>query len=470
MPQIPVGWTKCLLGDVLTVKNGYAFKSSDYASEGIPLIRISDIQNGKVSTLNAALIPQNQVNPDFLVERGDLLIAMSGATTGKTGIYEGLEPCLQNQRVGNFKIYSENLLDRKFRNFYIYSLRKQIEITAYGGAQPNISSSLLESFEILLPPLTEQRCIVAKLEKLLAKVDSCKDRLDKIPTILKRFRQSVLAAACSGRLTADWRENNPDVEPASELISSMKTPYPENYLDTFQESSDNEIPSSWVWVPLGKLGTFTGGGTPSKANPDFWNGSIPWVSPKDMKQDRIHDATDYISEEAVSNSSVKNIPQGSILFVVRGMILNHTLPVAIADSIITINQDMKALTPEHLEMSEYLLIASKLVSRNILFAVKEATHGTRRIETPTLKSWAIPIPPIAEQQEIVHRVQSLFKLADQIEQRYQKAKGYVDQLTQSILAKAFRGELVPQDPNDEPASVLLERIRAERAKREAVPT
>mgnify|MGYP000367829753 FL=1 len=93
---IPIGWAKCFLGDVLVVKNGYAFKSTDYSSEGIPLIRISDIQNGKVSTLNSALIPQNKAKFDFLIETGDLLIAMSGATTGKIGVYEGLHPCLQN--------------------------------------------------------------------------------------------------------------------------------------------------------------------------------------------------------------------------------------------------------------------------------------------------------------------------------------------------------------------------------------
>ena len=231
-----------------------------------------------------------------------------------------------------------------------------------------------------------------------------------------------MAAACSGRLTADWRENNPDVEPASELISLLRTSAPEEHLDIFKESSQSEIPLSWIWVPLGKLGTLTSGGTPSKANYDFWNGCIPWVSPKDMKQDRISGSIDHITEEAISSSSVKKIPPGAILFVVRGMILNHTLPVAITDDFITINQDMKALTPECLEMSEYLFIASKSVSKDILFFVKEATHGTRRIETPVLRSWAIPIPPLAEQKEIVRRVETLFKIADQIEQRYQKAK------------------------------------------------
>ena len=128
---------------------------------------------------------------------------------------------------------------------------------------------------------------------------------------------------------------------------------------------------------------------------------------------------------------------------------------------------MKAFVPEVIEMNEYLLLVSKFIENKILFWVKAATHGTRRLETPILRNWAFPIPPSKEQLEIVRRVQKLLKTADLIEQSYKEAKAYLDQLDQSILAKAFRGELVPQDPNDEPASVLLERIQAERAKREA---
>jgi type I restriction enzyme S subunit len=144
------------------------------------------------------------------------------------------------------------------------------------------------------------------------------------------------------------------------------------------------------------------------------------------------------------------------------MILAHTFPVAITDSTLTINQDLKALIPVKKETGEYLFIAIKSIAKNILFATKEATHGTRRIETQVLQNWAIPWPPLEEQEEIVRRVENLFQKCDQIEARYQTAKAYTDKLTQAILAKAFRGELVPQDPNDEPAEVLLERIKAEK--------
>jgi type I restriction enzyme S subunit len=215
-----------------------------------------------------------------------------------------------------------------------------------------------------------------------------------------------------------------------------------------------------------------GGGTPSKENPSYWTGDIPWVSPKDMKTDRIANSQDRITQKALEESSVKMIPREAILFVVRGMILNHTLPVAITESEVTLNQDMKALIPELTEMGKYLLIASKHVSQSILFEVKVATHGTRRLETPVLKNWAIPLPPMDEQREIVRHVETLFQLADQIEARYQRAKPMVDKLQQSILSKAFRGELVPTEAelarregrDYEPASVLLERIKSERVE------
>jgi type I restriction enzyme, S subunit len=351
-------------------------------------------------------------------------------------------------------------LNPKF--FYYYLRCLNLEAQGYSRHY-----RFLKQTNVPIPFPAEQHRIVAKLEKLLAKVDACKERLEKIPAILKRFHQSVLAAACSGRLTADWREKNPQILPASNLIAKLKTHAPEKHLDVFASSADHSLPSSWICAPIGSLGRFEGGGTPSKSIASFWDGKIPWVSPKDMKTDRIVDSIDHISEEAISNSSVKMIPKGSILFVTRGMILNHTLPVSITDVQVTINQDMKALVPEIPDMREYLFLANKYLSAKMLFAVKEATHGTRRLESQVLKNWAIPVPPLDEQHEIVRRVEALFKIADDIEKRYEKAKAHVDKLTQSILAKAFRGELVPQDPADEPASELLIRIREERRKQAA---
>jgi type I restriction enzyme, S subunit len=466
--ELPNSWFVCKLGEVLTIQNGYAFSSKDFKEKGVPLIRQSNLA-GKCISLDKCVYLDPvflETKKDFVLKKNDVLIGMSGSI-GKLCIYNLDQPALQNQRTGRIKLLSKDIVDWRFIWEYLKTIESELKGKSKGLGINNVSSADIESLQFVIPPLSEQRRIVAKLEKILAKVDACKARLEKIPAFLKRFRQSVLAAACLGRLTADWREKNLQILPASNLIASLKTPAPENHFDVFRLSADYDLPPSWIWAPLGRLGKLDGGGTPSKSKASFWAGTIPWVSPKDMKTDRIVDSIDHISEEAISNSSAKMIPKGSILFVTRGMILNHTLPVSITDVQVTINQDMKALVPEIPDMREYLFLANKYLSAKMLFAVKEATHGTRRLESQVLKNWAIPVPPLEEQREIVRRVEALFKIADDIEKRYEKAKAQVDKLTQSILAKAFRGELVPQDPNDEPASELLKRIHAEREKKTA---
>lgn len=478
MDKVPQGWVICYLDKLLTaLESGSRPKGGVKGiTTGVPSLGGEHLTySGDFDFSSIRYVPESFAfnMKKGKVEKQDILIVKDGATTGKVSFVDQRFPysyAVVNEHI--FICRPTQVINARYLFRYLMSKLGQDEILANfkGSAQGGINLSFAPNTTVLLPPLNEQRRIVAKLEKLLAKVDACKQRLEKIPTILTRFRQSVLAAACSGRLTADWREQNPNVEPASELIRSLKTPSPENYFDIFQESCNYEIPDNWEFVPLGKLGKLTGGGTPSKSNPEFWNGTIPWISAKDMKQNRLSDSIDHITELALENSSAKIIPKFSILFVVRGMILLHTFPVAITDDIVTINQDIKALIPESIEMSEYLFIVIKSIAKNILFSTKEATHGTRKIETSILKNWAIPIPPLAEQQEIVRRVEALFQKADRIEQRYEKAKAHIDQLTQSILAKAFRGELVPQDPNDEPASVLLDRIREERANQPKAKT
>lgn len=434
----PSGWAQALIGDVLRVKGGYAFSSKDYSKDGIPLIRISEIQDGKISLSNAVKIPLSTAKLEFKVETGDLLIAMSGATTGKIGIYRGKEICLQNQRVGKFEVYSPQLINKKFMHFYLLWLQKYIEIAAYGGAQPNISASVIENFSISLPPLNEQHRIVAKLEQLLSKVQSCQERLDRIPKILKRFRQSVLAAACSGRLTEDWREQNPDVEWENTILQNV----------IYEKLRNGYSPKPVKYTTNLKVITLTAT-TSGKFSDCFFK---------------------YINDEIDQNSYLW-IKNGDIL-IQRGNSLEHVGISAIyegcSDQFIYPDLMIKVVADKMKILNKFLYyILSSFKIRQYFRENATGTAGNMpKINQSVLLNTPIPLPPLAEQQEIVRRVESLFHLADQVEQKYNKAKAYVDQLTQSILAKAFRGELVPQDPNDEPAEVLLERIRKEKASQD----
>jgi len=315
------------------------------------------------------------------------------------------------------------------------------------SAIPGINRDDIYQLNVPVPPLNEQRRIVAMLEKLLGKVNACQQRLENIPRILKRFRQAVLAAACSGRLTMDRRNN-------SEL-SAFNIPVQIGYPET------EELPSEWRRVFLVDFAKLESGHTPRKTIAEYWdNGDVPWISLQDIRQAHgrvIRETKLMPTMLGIENSSARLLPKGTVCFS-RDISLGY---------VTVMGREMA--TTQHFanwlcgsKIHNLYLMYALMASREYLIASGQgSTVGT--IYMPELKQFTIALPPLAEQVAIVGRIAALFKLADQLETRYQKAKAHVDVLQQSILAKAFRGELVPQDPNDEPASVLLERIGAERA-------
>ena len=167
--NLPKGWCKCRLRDVCSFINGYAFSSDNYKNKGIPLVRISNITNDNGIDLRTCVYIQHSVDEQFIVHKGDLLIAMSGATTGKMGVYSYDGEAYLNQRVGNLK--ASNALCENYMYYLMYSHIESILKMAYGGAQPNISAKAILSINVLLPPLQEQHRIVAKIEELFAQLD-----------------------------------------------------------------------------------------------------------------------------------------------------------------------------------------------------------------------------------------------------------------------------------------------------------
>ena len=154
------------------------------------------------------------------------------------------------------------------------------------------------------------------------------------------------------------------------------------------------LPHNWQVLPLGEIGRWFGGGTPSKANPKFWTGgNIPWVSPKDMKRDLITDAQDHITQDAVDNSATNLVKPGSVLVVVRSGILIHTLPVAIADREVALNQDLKAVLPRDGVSSRYLALALKAFERDILHTCAKSGTTVQNLEIPVFLRFKIPDSP-----------------------------------------------------------------------------
>lgn len=437
---LPTGWVSAQLGEYLYLKNGFAFKSNSYVEKSestVPVIRISDIY-GKLALDNrSSHVSVEDSAEGFEIRKGDLLIAMSGATTGKVGVYAGTEPAYQNQRVGNLKLHSDYLGSAGFRNHLISSLSTDILKIAYGGAQPNISGKAIEEITIAFPPLAEQQQIAAKLDELLAQVDTLKTRLDTIPKILKRFRQSVLAAAVSGKLTEDWRKT---------------------------EALDN-----WLETNIGQVAIVSTGKTPIRAETAYWeNATVPWLTSAATGKEFCYEAEQFVTEFAVTNCSLKFFKSGTLLLAMygegktRGQVTELKLSA-------TCNQACAAIIVD--EKKALRSFVKLRLQENYEETRKAASGGNQpNLNLNKVRDITVLLPPIEEQTEIVLRVEQLFTYVDQIEQRVKDAQTQVNHLTQAILAKAFRGELTAEWRERNPdlisgensAEALLAKIQAER--------
>lgn len=247
------------------------------------------------------------------------------------------------------------------------------------------------------------------------------ERVADAPDAVEKLRRFVLDLAVRGKLV--------EQDPRPVLQGTHGAFAPGSSGELF------EIPDGWRWATLSDLGTLRGGGTPSKARPDFWGGTIPWVSPKDMKRDYLESAQMSVTESALAGSAANLIPAGSVLFVVRGMILAHSFPVGIATVPLTINQDMKALVLAVPEQGEYLLRALKGMKAFMLKRVQRSSHGTCRIEGSDYSDFPVPIPPLAEQHRIVTKVDELMTLCDQLDAARSEREAARDRLAAASLAR-----------------------------------
>ena len=328
---------------------------------------------------------------------------------------------------------------------------------------------------------------------------------------IKKLRELILELAVRGKLVPQ----DPNDEPASELLKRIaaekaelvkqgkikkQKPLPE----ISEEEKPFELPEGWEWVTFSHLGYFFGGKTPSKMKDEYWGGTIPWVTPKDMKTNLIVDSEDKVTPLALEDGLTKVSP-GSILFVARSGILRRIFPVAITSIECTVNQDIKVLSPFFSDISYYILLMMNGFERYIIENLTKTGTTVESLLFEDFISHPFMIPPFAEQNRILSTVKKLMSLCDQLEQQslttldaHQQlvetllgtltdsqnaeelaenwarisehfdtlftTEASVDALKQTILQLAVMGKLVPQDPNDEPASELLKRLAQEKAQ------
>ena len=453
--DVPEGWVECHLGSIIHVQNGYAFPSKDYRDEGVPLIRQTNLAGDKLILDKCVFIDPSYLKTkrDFILRKGDILIGMSGSL-GKICTYDLDYPALQNQRTGKIVPYFEDALIKDYLYYFLQTTESDLQAKGKGLGVSNISAGDIESLSFRLAPLAEQKRIVKKVRELLGRVKAVRESLAKVAMILKRFRQAVLAAACSGRLTAAWREKN----------------------QTEDVPEGSELPPGWHWMPIKELlppgGIFDGPFGSNLKTVDYTYNGVRVVRLENVGfLQFFHQKETYISQEKYKLLSKHTVGAGDIIFAsfideeVRACVLPKLKTKAIAKA------DCFCLRPRQEVVNRHYLVL-QLVSRESYEGLSGSVHGATRprINTTQLRNLEVRVCPLAEQQEIVHRVESMFKLADAVKKRVAAAKVRSDKLTQAILAKAFRGELVPTEAelarrehrSYEPASDLLARIKSDK--------
>ncbi len=346
--------------------------------------------------------------------------------------------------------------------------------------------------------MAEQKRIVAKVEELLARVNAARERLAKVQEILKRFRQSVLATACSGRLTADWREVYHHNEPAEKFLESVhrkrKIEYnqlckvalkagqkrprkPSNLKPRVHDTEfEVEFPDSWFWTTLEdiastkKYAMSSGPFGSALGNKDYRDSGVPVIRGKNIQHGFFHLKNFvYVSEEKAAELARSHAYPGDIVVVAVGSSGQAAIvPNVLPQSVLSQNCN-KITVDKSITLPEFVLFFLHIeIVKNQL---REKITDTARpfLSLTNLKKVLISIPPLDEQREIIRRIKGLFKLADAIEKRVETATYQAEKLTQSILAKAFCGELVPTEDEltrrqgrpYEPASALLAKIKAQ---------
>ncbi len=459
--EIPSQWGMTEVATVCEIVRGVTYNKNESrdSQEGgyIPVLRANNIQGGKLAISDLVFVPEACVSERQFIRSGDVIVAMSSGSRSVVG----KAARATTDWKGGFGAFCGVLrpsceVDSRYFYYFTQSAeyRQRVSELSAGVNINNLKPSHFEEIEIPVAPRAEQTRIAAKLDELLAQVDTLKARIDAIPALLKRFRQSVLAAAVSGRLTEEWRGSNPVSESAEEYLARVIQCRRQNPIVKFKEpvspdleKREIEAPQGWVVASVSNFAECLDSmRVPVKKElRNGGEGKYPYFG-ANGEVDRVDE---YIFDDDL------------VLVTEDETFYGREKPIAYKYSgKCWVNNHAHALRAHDSVARDYLCYA--LMHYDVIPWLT-GTTGRAKLTQGALLSLPIQVPPHQEQTEIVRRVEQLFAFADQLEARVVAAKSRIDHLTQSILAKAFRGELVPQDPNDEPASVLLERIKAQRA-------
>ncbi|WP_311752351.1 restriction endonuclease subunit S [Proteus columbae] len=440
--KLPEGWVESQLSEICS-KPQYGYTTKSSASGEIKYLRTTDITKGAVNWSN---VPHCLDIPDdvskYQLHDRDIVISRAGSIGFSSLLKNPPSNAVFASYLIRFKpsdFFSESYLKRFLESGNYWN---QLSSMSAGNAVQNVNAQKLSTLIVPIPPLVEQKIIAEKLDTLLAQVDSTKARLEQIPQILKRFRQAVLTAAISGKLTEDYREN--------------------------------QVITSWENTTLGTLIIDSCNGLAKRSGTDGEDITILRLADfKNAQRIRGNERKITLDSKEINKYSLKK----SDILVIR---VNGSADLAGRFIEYKQNDDIEGFCDHFIRLR---LNSEKISSRFLTFIANEGegrfylrnslstSAGQNTINQTSIKGLALSLPTLPEQQEIVRRVEQLFAYADTIEKQVNNALARVNNLTQSILAKAFRGELTAQWRAENPdlisgensAAALLEKIKAERA-------
>jgi type I restriction enzyme S subunit len=476
--ELPQGWVGAAIGEFVTSidagKNVRCVERPPLAHE-IGVVKVSAVSWGKFDPEASKILPaEYKPSPHTRIRKDDFLFSRAN-TIDLVGACVLVDVDPGNLYLSD-KILRLNLLNQE-KLWLLWFLRSPVGRRALEAASSgnqysmrNISQSNFLNIEMLVAPLAEQRRIVAKLETLSARSKRARAELDRLSGLVARAKQAILVAAMTGELTADWRVGRA-LESAESLVSRVRTPQQSRggreatqdvkpgVVALSVNNPGTALPERWTWVPLRRIARQETGHTPSRSHPEYWDGGIPWIGIRDANAHHgreIHETSQTVSEQGLANSSARLLPAGTVC-------LSRTASVGYVTMMgrpMATSQDFATWTCTAALHPKYLMYALIAEGDDIRNFGEGSTHTT--IYFPEIRAFNIALAPFEEQEEIVKRIETAFVKLDRLTAQTRSAVRLLDRLEQVILAKAFRGELVPQNPSDEPASVLLDRIRAGR--------
>jgi type I restriction enzyme S subunit len=416
-------WERVPLGDVAEILNGFPWKSAHFNDQrGVPVIRIRDVTSGTTATRYDGLIEEG-----YLIENGDLLVGMDGDFNCRIWAAGN---ALLNQRVCRISP-DDGFYLKSFLAIVLPGYLQLINSETHSITVKHLSSKTLAEIPLPLPSRSEQARLVDKINSLSSKSYRAYAHLDHISRLVERYKQAVLEVAFRGDLTREWR-------------------------------SKNKKQSNWQTSTVGDVATIASGQTPkgieAALSPD---GEVPWFKVSSMNEAEnlggLLSSQFRLSRRKAHAIGLRMYKPGSITFPKRG-------------GAIATNKKRRLLVEGALDLN-LMVLTAKAVTSDFLWwwmqrlDLSTISNGSNvpQINNGDIAPLAIKVPPVAEQNEIVRLVQTALSWIDRLAADATSARKMLDKLDDAVLAKALRGELVPQDPNDELGSALLKRINSERA-------